>query len=326
VQASHHNIYFLQQHHDPQPPQHYQRQQRRQFAGHSKWSNIRHRKGAKDKVKAALLGKASIGIMVAAKQCAGDVNHWKLQSAIAHAKSLQLPKEKIEDAIARGMGSSNSNNNIGHNDMKYMRYDAMLTMGGTTKVACIITALSDNRNRTAASVRHVVTKEGCGELMATDSLSFMFQHVGQIVVRIVVVGGDPSPHLASVLGRSKDEEEEALLECALEAGATNVEPYDDDEYVEYHEGDGSSSSSSSPSSSSFTFLVTTVDTELFHVVTALREANPQYEVVRFEHRYIVQDPIHGGVELSPEGEDQLMAFLDKMDENEDVTHVYHNAM
>jgi transcriptional/translational regulatory protein YebC/TACO1 len=197
----------------------------------------------------------------------------------------------------------------------------MLTMGGTTKVACIITALSDNRNRTAASVRHVVTKDGCGELMATDSLSFMFQHVGQIVVRIVVVGGDPPPHLAGV----REEQEEALLECALEAGATNVEPcYDDENDDEYDEGDGSSSSSSS--SSSFTFLITTVDTELFHVVTALREANPQYEVVRFEHRYILQDPIHGGVELSPEGEDQLMAFLDKMDENEDVTHVYHNAM
>ena len=297
------------------------------MAGHSKWSNIRHRKGARDKVKAAMLGKASVGIMVAAKQCGGDVNHWKLQSAIAHAKSMQLPKEKIEDALARGAGGSGNNNNT--NDLKSMRYDAMLNVGGggttTSKVACIITALSDNRNRTAASVRHAVTKEGCGELMATDSLSYLFQHVGQIVVNIV--RPPPSPQDKEEVEEVEDQEE-ALLECALEAGATNVEPYDDD-----HDDDDDNDSNEShedkdkgsTSSSSTTFLVTTVDTELFQVVTALR-AVPTYDVVRFDHRYILQDPVHGGVVLTPEGEDQLMAFLDKMDENEDVTNVYHNAI
>ena len=278
-----------------------------------------------------MLGKASVGIMVAAKQCGGDVNHWKLQSAIAHAKSMQLPKEKIEDALSRGMmaaasskgGGSGNNNNT--NDLKSMRYDAMLNVGGggttTSKVACIITALSDNRNRTAASVRHAVTKEGCGELMATDSLSYLFQHVGQIVVNIVRPP-PPPPQDEEVV--EEVDQEEALLECALEAGATNVEPYDDDDddYEDSHEGKDKDKGSSSSSS---TFLVTTVDTELFHVVTALR-AVPTYDVVRFEHRYILQDPVHGGVVLSPEGEDQLMAFLDKMDENEDVTNVYHNAI
>ena len=217
--------------------------------------------------------------------------------------------------------SNNNNNNT--NDLKYMRYDAILNVGGggeTTsrhKVACIITALSDNRNRTAASVRHAVSKEGCGELMATDSLSYLFQHVGQIVVNIV---RPPPPSPQEVVVEEEDQEE-ALLECALEAGATNVEPYDDDDddYEDSHEDKDKGSSSSS------TFLVTTVDTELFHVVTALR-AVPTYDVVRFEHRYILQDPVHGGVVLTPEGEDQLMSFLDKMDENEDVTNVYHNAI
>jgi YebC/PmpR family DNA-binding regulatory protein len=261
------------------------------LAGHSKWANIRHRKGAKDLARGAILGKASLGIMAASKACGGDLANLRLQSAIAHAKSVQLPKDRIDDAIARGTAKGSDTT-----DLKNVRYDAMLTMGGT-KVACIVTALTDNRNRTASSVRHLVSKEGCGELMATDSLSYVFDHVGQIVV-------DPV------------EDEDALLECALEAGALNVEPDD--------APTSSSDRDSETSSTGATFLVTTADTDLFQVVTALQEA--KYHVSQFEHRYVLQDQEHGGVELTPEGEDQLIAFLDKMDENEDVTNVYHNAI
>lgn len=268
---------------------------KRTFAGHSKWANIRHKKGAKDKARGAMLGKASLGIMAASKACGGDLSNLRLQSAIAHAKSVQLPENRIDDAIEKG--TSKGSDNL--SDFKNMRYDAMLNMGGT-KVACIVMALTDNRNRTASSVRHLVTKDGAGELMATDSLAYLFDHVGQIVVKNV-------------------EDEDALLYCVMEAGATNMEPDDtltDDESSDSTDDDSSSSGTN--------YLVTTEDSELFQVVTALQEA--QYNVAQFDHRYVLQDQEHGGVELSPEAEDQLIAFLDKMDENEDVTNVFHNAI
>lgn len=276
-------------------------QPRRAFAGHSKWANIRHRKGAKDKARAAILGKASLGVMAASKACGGDLSNLRLQSAITHAKAVQLPRDRLEDAITRGANGRNT-----QQDLKHLRYDAMLNMGGI-KVACIITALSDNRNRTASSVRHLVTKDGCGELMTTDSLAYVFEHVGYIVVEDV-------------------EDEDALLECALEVGARNVELGDDGSpSTMTNDGlDVTSSSSSSSSTTGTTFLVTTDDTDLFQVVTALQES--KFHVTLFDHRYILQDQDHGGVELSSEGEDQLISFLDKMDENEDITNVYHNAI
>lgn len=258
---------------------------RRWMAGHSKWANIRHKKGAKDKARAAILGKASLAITVASKACSGDMSNLRLQSAVAHARSVQLPKDRIEDAIAKGTTKGSD----GGEDLLNLRFDAMLNMGGT-KVACIVTALTDNRNRTTSSVRHLVTKDGAGELLPTDSLAYVFDHVGQIVVENVT-------------------DEDALMECALEAGAINIEP-------DTEEGEDGASTS--------TYLVTTEDTELFQVVTLLREST--YDVTQFEHRYILQDQEHGGVQLSSESEDVLVNFLDKMDENEDVTNVFHNAM
>lgn len=273
------------------PPPHQDR--RRWMAGHSKWANIRHKKGAKDKVRAAILGKASLGIMAASKACSGDLSNLRLQSAIAHAKSVQLPRDRIEDAIAKGTSKGS-----GDADLLNLRYDAMLNVGGT-KVACIITALSDNRNRTASSVRHLVTKDGAGELLSTDSLAYVFDHVGQITVGNV-------------------EDEDALLECALEAGALNMEP-DETLLVANDDEDDTTSTMTGKR-----FLITTEDTELFQVVTSLRDAG--YSVAQFDHLYTLQDQDHGGVELSSEGEDALIQFLDKMDENEDVTNVFHNAI
>lgn len=174
----------------------------------------------------------------------------------------------------------------------------MLNAGGT-KVACIITALSDNRNRTASSVRHLVTKDGAGELLSTDSLAYVFDHVGQITVGNV-------------------EDEDALLECALEAGALNMDP-DETLLVANDDEDDTTSTMTGKR-----FLITTEDTELFQVVTSLRDAG--YSVAQFDHLYTLQDQDHGGVELSSEGEDALIQFLDKMDENEDVTNVFHNAI
>jgi YebC/PmpR family DNA-binding regulatory protein len=259
----------------------------RHFSGHSKWSNIRHKKGAKDKARAAILGKASRAIAAASRDCGGDLTNLRLQSAISHAKAVQLPKNRIEEAISIATkASSKSTTTTSDQDLVQLRFDAMMNFDGS-KVACVITALTDNRNRTTKNVRHLVSKEG-GELLPTDNLAYVFVQVGLIVVE-------------------KVEDEDALLGCALEAGASNVEEEEDDE-----------------DSSNNYMLVTTDEKDLWHVVTSLRESG--YEVAQFEHRYILQDQEHGGVELSKEGEEELETFLEKMDENEDVNNVYHNAM
>ncbi|KAL3941709.1 MAG: hypothetical protein SGBAC_003989 [Bacillariaceae sp.] len=249
----------------------------RGFAGHNKWSKIRHKKGANDKKKAAVMGKASLSITAAAKECGGDMDNMKLQSAISHAKSVQLTKDRIEEAISKATSKAAADQ-----DFESLRFDAMMSFDGT-KIGCVITALSDNRNRTTQQVR----KHG-GEFLPTDNLAYMFVHVGWIVVDGV-------------------EDEDSLMECALEAGAENIEESDDDE------------------SDNNNFVVTTEEKDLFLVVTALRDAS--HNVSHFEHRYILQDQDHGGMELSQQGEEELIDFLEKMDEDtEDVNNVYHNAI
>eukprot|EP00980_Cylindrotheca_fusiformis_P010515 scaffold2331_cov126-Cylindrotheca_fusiformis.AAC.5 len=256
----------------------------RAFAGHNKWSKIRHKKGSNDKKKAALMGKASRAITVAAKDCGGDMSDLRLQSAISHAKSVQLTKDRIEEAISKATAKSSSD----QQDFSSLRFDAMMNFG-SSNIGCVITALSDNRNRTTQQVRHLVSKHG-GEFLPTDTLAYIFEHVGWVVVSDVA-------------------DEEALFEAALEAGATNIEEDDADEEIE---------------DSTNTFVVTTEEKDLFQVVAGLREAG--YNIAHFEHRYILQDQEHGGVEVSPEGEEALIDFLEKMDETDDVNNVYHNAV
>jgi YebC/PmpR family DNA-binding regulatory protein len=255
---------------------------RRMFAGHNKWSKIRHKKGAKDAARAGILGKASRAITAASRDCNGDHTNLRLQSAIQHAKSVQLPKERIQDAIAK---ATSKNSGTGTQDLVNLRFDAMMTFG-QQKVACIITALTDNRNRSTQNVRHTVTKAG-GEFLPTDKLAYIFHQVGLVLVENV-------------------EEEDALFECALEAGATNVEAEEDD--------------GGSPTTN---FVITTDEKELYQVVTALQADG--YELAQFEHRYVLVDQEHGGVDLSEEGSEELDSFLEKMDENEDVNNVYHNV-
>lgn len=258
---------------------------KRFLAGHNKWSKIRHKKGANDKKKAALMGKASQAITAAAKDCGGDLSNLRLQSAISHAKSVQLTKDRIEEAISKATSKSTSDQ-----DLASIRFDAMMNFDGN-KVGCVITALSDNRNRTTQQVRHAVTKNG-GEFLPTDNLSYLFVHVGWIEVNEV-------------------EDEDALFDCALEAGAINIEDGgDDDEFVE--------------SNGKKSFVITTDEKDLWQIVTAMRESG--YSVAHFEHRYILQDQEHGGVALSLEGEESLLDFLEIMDETEDVNNVYHNAI
>ena len=166
------------------------------MSGHSKWSSIKHKKGAADAKRGKLFSKLSRGIIVAAKEGGGDpANNLALQNAIEKAKSYSMPKDNIDRAIAKGSGA----------DADTDAFETIVYEGyGPEGVAVIVEALTDNRNRTAADVRHLFAKNG-GNLGATGAVAWQFDRRG-----VVVVPAD-----------GVDEEE--LLLVAADGGADDVE-------------------------------------------------------------------------------------------------------
>lgn len=163
------------------------------MAGHSKWANIQHRKGAQDKKRAKLFTKLIREITVAARMGGGDVDaNPRLRLAIDKARGQSLPKDRIERAIKRGSGE------IEGDDYEEIRYEGY----GSGGVAVMVDALTDNRNRTVADVRHAFSKHG-GNLGADGSVGYLFNRVGQ-------------------LSYSEGSDEDVLMERALEAGAEDV--------------------------------------------------------------------------------------------------------
>lgn len=165
------------------------------MAGHSQFKNIMHRKGKADAKRSKAFVKLSREITVAAKSGLPDpAMNPRLRTAIAAARAMSMPKDKIENAIKNAQG------NQGGEDYQTVRYEGY----GPGGVAMIVEALTDNRNRTAADVRSTFSKCG-GNLGESGSVAFMFDHVGQIELR-----GDAG-------------NADAVFEAALEAGADNVE-------------------------------------------------------------------------------------------------------
>jgi YebC/PmpR family DNA-binding regulatory protein len=165
------------------------------MAGHSKFKNIMHRKGAQDAKRARLFTKIAREITMSAKTGLADPNmNPRLRAAIAAAKQANMPNERIDRAIKSGTGEGDTEN---YEEMRYEGY-------GPGGVAIIIEALTDNRNRTAAELRSAFNKNG-GALGETNSVSFMFDRVGQIVYPASV--GDA----------------ETVFEAAVEAGGDNAE-------------------------------------------------------------------------------------------------------
>ncbi|MDA9238443.1 MAG: YebC/PmpR family DNA-binding transcriptional regulator, partial [Planktomarina sp.] len=164
------------------------------MAGHSKWANIQHRKGRQDAVRSKLFSKLAKEITVAAKM--GDPDPEKnprLRLAVKEAKSVSVPKDVIERAIKKSQGGDAES----YDEIRYEGY-------GPGGVAVIVEAMTDNRNRTASTVRSTFTKCG-GNLGETGSVSFMFDRKGQILFSAAV--GD----------------EDTVMMAALEAGAEDVE-------------------------------------------------------------------------------------------------------
>ncbi len=174
------------------------------MAGHSKWANIKHRKGAQDAKRAKIFSKLGRELTVAAKLGGEDPDmNPRLRLAVATARGRSMPKDAIERAIQKGVGGNDGDN---YDEIRYEGYGA----GG---VAIIVEALSDNKNRTASEVRAAFTKCN-GNLGETGCVSFMFDRVAEIVFPADKASADD------------------MFEAALEAGASNVES--DDDYHEIH--------------------------------------------------------------------------------------------
>jgi YebC/PmpR family DNA-binding regulatory protein len=143
------------------------------MSGHSKWSTIKHKKGAADKKRGILFSKLSRAIIVAAKEGGGDPDaNISLQNAIEKARAVSMPKDNIERAIARGAGAGEGGE----------QYDAVSYEGyGPGGAALIVEGLTDNRNRTAADVRFLFGKYG-GSLGTPGSVAWMFERKGLISV------------------------------------------------------------------------------------------------------------------------------------------------
>jgi YebC/PmpR family DNA-binding regulatory protein len=164
-------------------------------SGHSKWSTIKHKKGAADARRGKLFSKLSRAIMVAAKEGGSDpASNLALQNAIEKARSYSMPKDNIERAIAKGAGEGTDGASF--ETVVYEGY-------GPEGVAVIVEALTDNRNRTASEVRHLFSKHG-GNLGATGAVAWQFERRGVVLV-------------------DADVDEDELVLAAADAGADDVE-------------------------------------------------------------------------------------------------------
>ena len=167
------------------------------MAGHSKWHNIQHRKGAQDTKRGKLFTKLIREITVAAKMGGGDPDaNPRLRAAIDKALGNNMTKDTIKRAVTRGAGGGEGT------DMFEIRYEGY----GPNGVAIIVDCLTDNKNRTVAEVRHAFTK--CGGNMGTSGcVDYLFTKTGIITFE----QGD----------------EDTIMEHALEAGATDVVTHED---------------------------------------------------------------------------------------------------
>ena len=163
------------------------------MSGHSKWANIQHRKGRQDAKRGKEFTKAAKEIIIAAKNGGDPASNSRLRAAIAAAKSINLPKDKIEAAIRKGTGQDAGGDII---EINYEGY-------GPGGVAVIVETATDNRNRTVAEIRHLLSKGG-GSMGENGCVSWKFERKG-------------------VIQFSKEKyTEDQLMEAALEAGADDL--------------------------------------------------------------------------------------------------------
>lgn len=172
------------------------------MSGHSKWSTIKRKKAAVDAKRGKLFTKAIKEITVAAREGGGDIDtNPRLRLAVDNAKSINMPQDNIDRAIKKATGELEGATYL---ELTYEGY-------GPSGVAIMVESVTDNKNRTAAEVRHLFSKYG-GSLGESGSVAWMFDRKGVIVVT------------------PEDKSEDEIMEAALEAGAEDVTT--EDEYFE----------------------------------------------------------------------------------------------
>ena len=175
------------------------------MSGHSKWSTIKHKKGAADAKRGKIFTRILKEMTVAARMGGGDpAGNPRLRAAVAEAKAANMPKDNIERAIKRGTGEIEG---VTYEELTYEGY-------GPGGVAIIVEVLTDNTNRTTPEIRHIFEKNG-GNLGTPGSVRFQFEKKGYFAVEKSAVG------------------EEKLMEIALEAGADDLQTEDADVYEIY---------------------------------------------------------------------------------------------
>ena len=237
------------------------------MSGHSKWKNIMHKKEKTDAPRAKIFTKIGKEIAVAVKAAGPNPeSNGKLKELIAKAKANNVPNDNIERVIKK----ASSDDSVDYEEIVYEGY-------GPNGVAVIVEAATDNRNRTGGDVRHYFDKFG-GNLGQTGCVSYLFSDKGIIVIE-----------------NDGDIDEEKLMECALEAGASDFEASDD------------------------SFEITTEPDDLPAVRDALEGAG--YKFVSAEIEKIPS------VYVDLEDEDsvkKMNLLLDHLEDNEDVVDVWHN--
>lgn len=236
------------------------------MSGHSKWKNIMHKKEKTDAQRAKVFTKIGKEISMAVKQNGPDpVSNTKLRDLIAKAKSFNVPNENIERIIKKATGNDSE------------QYEVVTYEGyGIGGVAIIVEATTDNRNRTAADIRHYFDKYG-GNLGTTGCVSFMFEDKG-----VIIVDGE-------------DVDEDKFMEDALDSGAEDFSK----------------------------------DSDVFEVLTEVDDIGPVRDALAGKGYKIISaepDKIPSTyVTLTDEEQiTKMQKLLDMLDDNDDVTGVWHN--
>ena len=238
------------------------------MSGHSKWNNIKNKKGKTDAERGKVFTKLGREILIAVKEGGPDpASNSKLRDVIAKCKANNMPNDTINNAIKKASGEGS---NASYEEITYEGY-------GTNGVAVIVKASTDNRNRTAADVRHVFDKAG-GNLGTTGCVSYMFNRKGIIVIEKETTNMD----------------EDELMMLALDCGADDFAA--EEEYYEI-----------------------TTTPEAFSSVREKLEENG----LTFVEADIQMVPT-SYIKLDEHGAEVMEKLLDRLDELDDVSEVFHN--
>jgi YebC/PmpR family DNA-binding regulatory protein len=235
------------------------------MAGHSKWANIKFRKAAQDAKKGKAFTKLIKEITVAARIGGGDSDaNPRLRTAIDKALAANMTRDTIERAVKRGSGA------LEGDDIVEIRYEGY----GPNGVAVLVECATDNKNRTVSEVRHAFTKHG-GNLGTDGSVSYLFNKIGSIVF--------------------SSDDEEKIMDVALEAGAEDIESEDG-------------------------MIEVVTPPEMFHQVEqAMKDAGLEAEMSELIQRPSIE------IELSGEDAEKVMELINALEDLDDVQDVFTNA-